>query len=71
MHNVRTKEGESQLSEVTDLVQLAVAEMWQKIQNPQRSKPMGSYAQIRSVEARCDLPDDLLECVHACALYYG
>jgi len=30
------KEGEEQLSEVTDLVQLAVAEMWQKIQNPQR-----------------------------------
>jgi len=33
MHNVRTKEGEEQLSEVTDLVQLAVVEMWQKIQN--------------------------------------
>ena len=33
MHNVRAKEGDKQLSEVTDLVQLAVAEMWQKIQN--------------------------------------
>jgi len=37
MHNVKTKDDAKQLSEVTDLVQLAMMrEMRQKIQNPQR-----------------------------------
>ena len=42
MHNVRAREGEEQLSEVTDLGQLAVAEMWQKIQNLKTAGLLGA-----------------------------